>query len=102
VILGMLVVKRLYDFSYEATERFVSDSITMRQFCRLYLPQGKKYGPRRVALQHLHAPARRKRGAGAPTIGWTNVLVAGPLEEACQALRLKTSSAKTPVGPGSK
>lgn len=33
----MLVVKRLYDFSYEATERFVSDSITLRQFCRLYL-----------------------------------------------------------------
>src|SRR5918992_833064 len=37
VILRMLVVKRLYDFSYEDTERFVSDSITLRQFCRLYL-----------------------------------------------------------------
>ena len=37
VILRMLVVKRLYDFSYEQTERFVSDSITLRQFCRLYL-----------------------------------------------------------------
>ena len=37
VILRMLVVKRLYDFSYEQTERFVNDSIVLRQFCRLYL-----------------------------------------------------------------
>lgn len=37
VILRMLVVKHLYDFSYEDTERFVSDSITLRQFCRLNL-----------------------------------------------------------------
>jgi IS5 family transposase len=37
VILRMLVVKRLYDWSYEQTERFVSDSIVLRQFCRLYL-----------------------------------------------------------------
>jgi transposase, IS5 family len=33
----MLVVKRLYGFSYEQTEYFVSDSIVLRQFCRLYL-----------------------------------------------------------------
>jgi transposase, IS5 family len=33
----MLVVKRLYNFSYEQTERFVNDSIVLRQFCRLYL-----------------------------------------------------------------
>jgi IS5 family transposase len=37
VILRMLVVKRLYNWSYERTERFVSDSIVLRQFCRLYL-----------------------------------------------------------------
>ncbi|MDQ3508243.1 MAG: ISNCY family transposase, partial [Actinomycetota bacterium] len=37
VILRMLVVKRLYNFSYEQTERFVNDSIVLRQFCRLYL-----------------------------------------------------------------
>jgi IS5 family transposase len=37
VILRMLIVKRLYNFSYEHTERFVSDSIVLRQFCRLYL-----------------------------------------------------------------
>jgi transposase, IS5 family len=33
----MLLVKRLYGFSYEQTEHFVSDSIVLRQFCRLYL-----------------------------------------------------------------
>src|SRR5215204_5338518 len=37
VILRMLVVKRLYGWGYEQTERFVSDSIVLRQFCRLYL-----------------------------------------------------------------
>lgn len=37
VILRMLVVKRLYDWSYEEAERFISDSITLRQFCKLYL-----------------------------------------------------------------
>ena len=37
VILRMLVVKRLYGWSYQRTERFVNDSIVLRQFCRLYL-----------------------------------------------------------------
>lgn len=37
VILRMLVVKHLYNWSYERTERFVADSITLRQFCRVYL-----------------------------------------------------------------
>src|SRR5215217_8855191 len=37
VILRMLVVKRLYNWSYEQTEHFVNDSIVLRQFCRLYL-----------------------------------------------------------------
>src|SRR6266540_1320026 len=36
VILRMLVVKHLYSWSYEATEQFVSDSLVLRQFCRLY------------------------------------------------------------------
>jgi IS5 family transposase len=31
------VVKKLHGFSYEQTEHFVSDSIVLRQFCRLYL-----------------------------------------------------------------
>jgi len=36
VILRMLVVKRLYGFSYEKTERHVSDSLVLRWFCRVY------------------------------------------------------------------
>jgi IS5 family transposase len=37
VILRMLVVKRLYGWSYEETEQFVADSLVLRQFCRIYL-----------------------------------------------------------------
>ena len=37
VVLRMLVVKRLYGYSYEETERNVSDSLSLRQFCRVYL-----------------------------------------------------------------
>jgi IS5 family transposase len=36
-ILRMLVVKRLYCWSYEETEHFVADSLVLRQFCRVYL-----------------------------------------------------------------
>jgi IS5 family transposase len=35
VILRMLVVRRLYDWSYEDTERFVWDSLSLRHFCRI-------------------------------------------------------------------
>jgi len=37
VILRLLVVKRLYGWSYAEVEHFVGDSLTLRQFCRLYL-----------------------------------------------------------------
>jgi IS5 family transposase len=37
VILRMLILRRLYDWSFEATERNVSDSLILRQFCRVYL-----------------------------------------------------------------
>ena len=37
VILRMLVVKRLYQYSYEQTKRHVSESLALRQFCRIYL-----------------------------------------------------------------
>jgi transposase, IS5 family len=36
VILRMLVVKHLYHWSYEQAEQWVSDSLVLRQFCRLY------------------------------------------------------------------
>jgi IS5 family transposase len=37
VILRMLVVMRLYGWSYEQCEYFVNDSLVLRQFCRVYL-----------------------------------------------------------------
>jgi transposase, IS5 family len=37
VILRMLVVMRLYGWSYEQVESFVNDSLVLRQFCRVYL-----------------------------------------------------------------
>ncbi len=37
VILRLLVVKRLCDWSYEETEDFIPDSLVLRQFCRIYL-----------------------------------------------------------------
>jgi IS5 family transposase len=39
-ILRLLVVKRLYQWSYGETEHFVGDSLVLRQFCRLYLQPG--------------------------------------------------------------
>lgn len=35
-MLRLLVVKRLYQWSYGQTEHFVSDSLVLRQFCRIY------------------------------------------------------------------
>ena len=37
VILRMLVVKHLYNLSYEKTDQYVSDSLVLRAFPRLYL-----------------------------------------------------------------
>ncbi len=37
VVLRLLVVKRLYGWSYEEVEHFVADSLVLRQFCRVYL-----------------------------------------------------------------
>src|SRR3954463_14969651 len=37
VILRMLMVMRLYGWSYAQAEYFVNDSLVLRQFCRVYL-----------------------------------------------------------------
>src|SRR5512138_3533517 len=37
VVLRMLVVRRLYGYSYEETVERVRDSLSFRQFCRVYL-----------------------------------------------------------------
>src|ERR687883_1746748 len=50
VILRRLVVKRLYGWSYEEVERFVSDSLVLRQVCR-------------VSLQHVPDDTTRLRWA---------------------------------------
>jgi transposase, IS5 family len=36
VIMRMLVVKHLYDWSYQQAEQWVGDSLVLRQFCRVY------------------------------------------------------------------
>ncbi len=36
VILRLLVVKHLYNWSYQHTEQWVADSLVLRQFCRVY------------------------------------------------------------------
>jgi IS5 family transposase len=36
VILRLLIVKHLYGWSYEQAERFVADSLVLRDFCRVY------------------------------------------------------------------
>lgn len=36
VILRVLVVKHLYNLSYEKTEKMVKDSLVLRRFCRIY------------------------------------------------------------------
>src|SRR5436190_21119025 len=36
-ILRLLIIKRLYRWSYEEVEHFVGDSLVLRQFCRVYL-----------------------------------------------------------------
>jgi transposase, IS5 family len=37
VILRLLVIKHLHGWSYAQTERWVNDSLVLRQFCRVYL-----------------------------------------------------------------
>lgn len=36
VVMRMLIVKHLYHWSYEQVEQWVSDSLVLRQFCRVY------------------------------------------------------------------
>ena len=47
VVLRLLVVKRLYGWSYAQTEHFVNDSLILRQFCRLGLEPAPQAGTTR-------------------------------------------------------
>ncbi|MDQ5851471.1 MAG: ISNCY family transposase [Chloroflexota bacterium] len=71
VILRLLVVKRLYAWSYEETEHFVGDSLVLRQFCRLYFQPvpddttlirwAKLIGPETLQQIHDHGVALAKQ-----------------------------------------
>ncbi len=56
VALRMLAIKRLYHFSYETTERQVSDSLVLRRFCRVYLEKVPD-DTTLIRLAHLIRPA---------------------------------------------
>jgi transposase, IS5 family len=43
VVLRILVVKRLYSYSYAETERVVRDSLSLRQFCGVYTYTVRRY-----------------------------------------------------------
>jgi IS5 family transposase len=82
VVRRLLVVKRLYGWSYAETERFVGDGLALCQFCRLYLEPvpddttmlrwANLIGPRTlealnkrvVALAWVHAVGGQHRGGG--------------------------------------
>jgi IS5 family transposase len=71
VILRMLVVKRLYPWSYEETEHFVSDSIVLRQFCRLYL-EPVPDDPTLIRWAHLIGPeSLRELNARVVELAWS-------------------------------
>lgn len=55
-VLRLLVVKRLYGWSYEEVERFVADSLVLRQFCRVY-PEKVPDDTTLLRWTHVIAPA---------------------------------------------
>jgi hypothetical protein len=55
VILRMLFVKHLYGWSYEATERWGSDSLVWRQCCRVSVAHGYRR-PTACRREKLGAP----------------------------------------------
>ena len=68
VILRMLVVMRLYGWSYEQAEYFVNDSLVLRQFCRVYLEKRPRRHHADPLGQHHRAGDPRRRS----TTGWSS------------------------------
>ena len=68
VILRMLVVMRLYGWSYEQAEYFVNDSLVLRQFCRVYL----ETCPRRHHADPLGQHDRPGDPPSGSTTGWSS------------------------------
>ena len=63
VILRLFIVKRLYQWSYEATEHFIGDSLVLRQFCRIYF-QPVPDDTTLIRWAKLLGPATPARGRG--------------------------------------
>src|SRR3712207_1095381 len=53
VILRMLVVKHLYGWSFPQTSRFVSDSLVLRQFCRVYFETVPDQSTLKIGRAHV-------------------------------------------------
>ena len=70
VVLRLLVVRRLYDWSYAQTEHFVGDSLVLRQFCRVSLEPVPQPGTTRRSSGG-HAASARRRWYGCTT-AWSN------------------------------
>src|SRR5919109_2691465 len=66
VVLRLLVIQHLYDWSYAQTEHFVGDSLVLRQFCRL----GFEPMPHHTTLMRwakaVPTPARHHPGQPGP------------------------------------
>lgn len=73
VILRMLVIKHLYDWSHGHTEQWVSDSLVLRQFCRVYAARARCHHPAALGqpdpARHPAAPARSCCRPGAAESG---------------------------------
>jgi len=66
VIVRLLVVKRLYGWSYEDLEHFVGDSLVLRQFCRIY----QEKVPADTTLQRAGPGSSLQRRSTCSTSGW--------------------------------
>jgi IS5 family transposase len=67
VVLRMLVVMRLYGWSYAQAEYFVNDSLVLRQFCRAYLEKV----PDDTTPIRWPTPSGPRR-SGRSTTGWSS------------------------------
>ena len=60
----MLMVKQLYLYSYAETGRYVSDSLVLRQFCRVYL---NREPDDTLVETHIQTPSDSRPSPGPPT-----------------------------------
>src|SRR3989304_4236791 len=105
VILRMLVVKRLYQYSYRETERTVTDSLTLRQFCRVYfnpapdektlMRWNKLLRGETVEKFNIHPPSDSRQLADSVRVLERTVQRARSLSQAVQSVVQKTGKQLT-------